>query len=275
MFDAFGEGRGEGVRIHDASSSLPTPVELLTLPETVNPGRAFRRVELGGIFEESHAPLVHFFGDPAFVADVGVAAALVEGSKDPLHLRRTVSRAGQPWPGVLAAVEVSHRVADGDVRQARASGLEPVERFGRLIACHRIAGGIGGTARLGGTVPDGTERTLLPPGNGPLLQVGGVLGPATQLGSNAGDRCVGSLRAGPFGSSVPIAAIRVVHAATKFAHRASITGRADRTTLREAGARRHQPDASRDQETTPQLAWGGPVSLIRVPDTTGGERSSF
>ena len=170
------------------------------------------------------------------VADVGVAAALVEGGEDPLHLGRTVSCGSQPRPGVLAGVEVSHRVTSGDVGQAGASGLEPAERFERLIVCRRTTGGIGGTARLGGTVHDGTERTLLPPGNGPLLQVGGVLGPAAQLGPDVGDRCIGSMRAGPFGSSGPIAAIRVVRTAPKFAHRTSITARAGSTTLREADA---------------------------------------
>jgi hypothetical protein len=43
--------------------------------------------------------------------------------------------------------------------------------------CRWTAGGFGGTARLGGTIHHRTERTLLSPGDGPLLQVGGVLGP--------------------------------------------------------------------------------------------------
>jgi len=43
--------------------------------------------ELGRIFEVLHSELALFRAEPAFVADVGVTAALVERGEYPLHFR--------------------------------------------------------------------------------------------------------------------------------------------------------------------------------------------
>ena len=130
MFNPFSESRGEGVGIRDASSGLAAPVKVLTLLETVDPGGAFGWVELGGVFEVGGPAPVHFLGDPAFVADVGVAAALVERGEEALHLGPAVPGRRQPWPLAPAGIQVGHRVTG--VGQVRAARIEPPDRFQRL-----------------------------------------------------------------------------------------------------------------------------------------------
>ncbi|HEX6507636.1 MAG TPA: hypothetical protein VF221_08400 [Chloroflexota bacterium] len=46
----------------------------------------FDWVELGGVLHVLDSELAFFWGEPAFVADVGVAGALVEGGEYALYL---------------------------------------------------------------------------------------------------------------------------------------------------------------------------------------------
>ena len=112
--------------------------------QAINPGGSFRRVELGRIFQVRHPPPAHFLGDPAFVADVGVAAALVERGEEALHLRRAVPCRRQPRPLGLTRVKVSRRLPSADLRQPGAPRLEPphnLQARGQLLL-----GGVLGTA---------------------------------------------------------------------------------------------------------------------------------
>jgi hypothetical protein len=131
MFNPCGESRGEGVGIRDASGGLAASVKVLTPLEAVDPGGAFGWVELGGVFEVGGPAPVHLLGDPAFVADVGVAATLVERGEEALHLGPAVPGRREPWPLAAAGIRVGHRVTR--VGQAGPAGLEAADRFERLI----------------------------------------------------------------------------------------------------------------------------------------------
>jgi hypothetical protein len=87
MLNATGESHGEGVRVYDPAGHLPALVRLLTGFEAVNSGWPLRRIKLGRIFEERYPPLVHLLGDPAFVPDMAMAAALIKRRENSLHLR--------------------------------------------------------------------------------------------------------------------------------------------------------------------------------------------
>lgn len=87
MLNATGESHGEGVRVRYPAGHLPTTVQVLSGPETVNSGGPFRGIQLSGVLEERHPPLVHLLGDPPFMPDMAVAGALIERCEDPLHLR--------------------------------------------------------------------------------------------------------------------------------------------------------------------------------------------
>ena len=78
MLDPSGEGRREGLRIRNPGSNTAAPVRLVADLDTIHTDRAFSRVEPGGVLEAPEAALVHLLGDPAFVPDVRVTAALVE-----------------------------------------------------------------------------------------------------------------------------------------------------------------------------------------------------
>ena len=86
MLDAPDEGDGKRVGIADACCGLTATVGLVPLLEAIDAGGALGRVELGGVFLVGRAALVHVLGDPALVADVAVAASLVEGGEDALDL---------------------------------------------------------------------------------------------------------------------------------------------------------------------------------------------
>src|SRR6185437_11679560 len=74
MLDATGKGSREGLRIGDPSGDITASVRLIAVFEPVDPGSALVWIELGGILQVLYPVLVHFLGDPAFVADMRVAA---------------------------------------------------------------------------------------------------------------------------------------------------------------------------------------------------------
>jgi hypothetical protein len=144
---------------------------------------------LGRILQPAQPSLVHLLGDPALVADMRVTATLVERSENPLHLMRATARRGQPGALAVMGVEVSCGVLCAYLRQAGAPPLKPSQ-----------------------DISPGPERKLLPSGDHPLLEVGGVLGAAAWLHAlpdrsviNATDR-----RRLAFGT---IAVVRLVRAA--------------------------------------------------------------
>ncbi len=86
MLDAPSKSDGKSVRVSDPCSNFPAYVRLAGILEAIDAGGTLGRVELGGVFLVSRAALVHVLGDPAFVADVAVAASLVKGGEDALDL---------------------------------------------------------------------------------------------------------------------------------------------------------------------------------------------
>jgi hypothetical protein len=86
MLNAPDEGNGKCVGIANACCGLAATVGLIPPLEAVNASGALGRVELGGVLLVGRAAFVHVLGDPAFVADVAVAASLVEGGEDALDL---------------------------------------------------------------------------------------------------------------------------------------------------------------------------------------------
>ena len=125
MLSTPGDGHREGVRVGDPGGDAAAPVLLAAGQQAIGPGGPFRRVELGRILQVSHSSPAHLLGDPAFVADVGVAAALVEGGEQALHLGRAVPRRCQPRPFGLTCVKVGRRVRGADLRQPGPPRLEP------------------------------------------------------------------------------------------------------------------------------------------------------
>ena len=141
------------------------------------------------------------------MSDVTVAAALVQSGEDPLYLRSATGRCGQPRPVTPARIDVGRRILRADIRQPGSSQIEPPDGLGRRIRFLRIS-------RVG----------TLPARNGPLLQVGGVLGPAARLDAGPGGSPVtGSLR------DVlprPVRTIRLIRVAPELGHAVSIAARA-------------------------------------------------
>jgi hypothetical protein len=99
----------------------------VTRCDAIDPGRAPGPVELGRIFQAPQPPLVHLLGDPAFVPDVRMPAALVERGEYALHLGLSVARDRQPGALPMMLVEVCRAVRDADVWQASAPRLEAHE----------------------------------------------------------------------------------------------------------------------------------------------------
>jgi hypothetical protein len=112
--------------------------------DTVDTGQSLSGVELGGVLQIPEAALVHLLGDPAFVPDVRVTAALVERGEYALHLGLTAARDGQPGALRVMLVEVFRAVFDADLRQASTPRLEAHESDVPL----KVGAVLGATARL-------------------------------------------------------------------------------------------------------------------------------
>jgi hypothetical protein len=97
MLCGAGDGGRKGHWIGDPGGEDTASVRLVAGLDAVHVGLALFRVELGGIFQVPHAAFVHFLGDPAFVADMGVPVALVECDDDALDVGRAIARRRQPW----------------------------------------------------------------------------------------------------------------------------------------------------------------------------------
>jgi len=148
MLGALGQGHSEGVGAGDPRDDASASVRLVAWRETVDAGRALGRVELGGVVQVTDTALVHLLGDPAFVPDVRMAAALVERGEHALHFGRAVAGDRQPGPLSLVLVEVFRGVSHSDLRQASAPRLEPEKGvpFRRLPL--EVSGVLGTAARL-------------------------------------------------------------------------------------------------------------------------------
>ncbi len=178
MFNATGKSHGEGVRVCYPAGHLPTLVRLLAGLETVNSGCPFREIKLGRVLKERDPPLVHFLGDPAFMPDMAMAAALIKRGEDPLDLRRAVAHHGEPRAVLLVRVEIGRSIASTDVGQSCSTRVESPDRlkqriwlrhaFGRVV-CRRFV-----WASRESLHPRG-EQPRLPARNDALLQVGGTL----------------------------------------------------------------------------------------------------
>ena len=99
---------------------------------------------MGGVLQVPDPALVHLLGDPAFVPDVRVAAALVERCEYALYFGRAVACDRQPGALRVMLVEVCRGVCDADVRQAGPARLEAQENDVPL----KIGGVLGAAARL-------------------------------------------------------------------------------------------------------------------------------
>jgi hypothetical protein len=102
---------------------------LVTRLDAIDPGHTLGHVELGRILEAPQSELVHFFGDPAFMANVSVAAALVERREDPLHLGRAAARCRKPGTLGTMLINVSNGIPSAGLRQAGPSGFKSPEDF--------------------------------------------------------------------------------------------------------------------------------------------------
>ena len=99
---------------------------------------------MGGVLQVPDPALIHLLGDPAFVPDVRVAAALVERCEYALYFGRAVACDRQPGALRVMLVEVCRGVFDADVRQAGPARLEAQENDVPL----KIGGVLGAAARL-------------------------------------------------------------------------------------------------------------------------------
>lgn len=144
--------------------------------------------------------------------DVTMAVALVECRENSLHLRRATGRCREPRSAVLACVDIGRRIGRADVRQPGASRVEPPDHLkGRVRRAGQVMHGIG---------PPGGFRLLIPAGNIPLLQVGGVLGPAARFDTGPDSSRV---TAGFRNRALePVMTVRFIATAAKLAHAASI-----------------------------------------------------
>jgi hypothetical protein len=109
--------------------------------EAVFAGGSLGGVELGGVLEAEHAELAFFHAEPAFVADVGVTAALVEGGEHALHVAGCAAGRIQPGPVATAGLDVALGVALADLGQARPGGVEAAQILTRVSP--RIVGASG------------------------------------------------------------------------------------------------------------------------------------
>jgi hypothetical protein len=78
-----GEGGSEGVRVGDASCEVGAYVPLVIWLQAIDAAESLRRVELSRIFKVGGPAHIGLFGNPAFMADVPVANALVDRRHDP------------------------------------------------------------------------------------------------------------------------------------------------------------------------------------------------
>src|SRR5690242_12213729 len=96
MLDAIGEGHRKDLWIGNTCSNPSAPVRKVSGGEPVDPGSALVWIELGGILQVLYPAFVHLLGDPAFVPDMGVPAALVERGDDALDVGRAITCRRQP-----------------------------------------------------------------------------------------------------------------------------------------------------------------------------------
>jgi hypothetical protein len=200
LLDAAGESYGECIGIADSRRGTPAAMRSLGCTQAVNPQRPFHRIELDGIFQVGHPPSVHLLIDPAFVADVAMAAALVERREDPLHFRRAVTGGHQPGTFGLMSVEISHRVRRAGLRKPGVPRLEPPHR--RDHGWRRVC-------------------FPLPARHGTPSHVGVVLGPAARLCAGPRNPCLNVSYNVPLGPGI---AIRLADVVPNPSHMASITG---------------------------------------------------
>jgi hypothetical protein len=128
MLDAASESYGECIGIADSQRGTSAAMQSAWCTQAVNPQGPFHRIELDGIFQIGHPASVHLLVDLAFVADVAMAAALVERREDPLHFRRAVTGGHQPGTFRLMSVEISHRIRRAALRKPGMPRLEPPHR---------------------------------------------------------------------------------------------------------------------------------------------------
>lgn len=96
MPGAHGHDRREGVGAGDPGGGTSAPVRPVTWREAIDPGLASGQIELGWIFQVTQPPLIHLLGDPAFMPDVRMAAALVERGEYALYLALLDRRVFRP-----------------------------------------------------------------------------------------------------------------------------------------------------------------------------------
>ncbi len=96
-------------------------------------------VELGWIFQALQPSLVHLLGYPALVADVGMAASLIQHRENTLYFRRAVAYDVEPWTFHAMRIDVSHGVFDADFLQSGAFRIKmPRSLGGRITLTSRI-----------------------------------------------------------------------------------------------------------------------------------------
>jgi hypothetical protein len=129
VLDSASERDGESMGIGDSRRSLPALVREIAGLEAIKTSGTLGLIALGGVFQVGDAALVHLLGDPAFVADVAVAASLVEGGEDALDLWWATAGGGQPGAFGLVSLDVGRCVAGADLREPGAGRFEAPNGF--------------------------------------------------------------------------------------------------------------------------------------------------
>jgi hypothetical protein len=145
VFGAAGEGFGEGGGVADGGGHGGAVVFFAAGEQAVFAVGFLGWVELGGVLQVLDAELAFFGAEPAFVADVGVAAALVEGGEYLLYFGGGVACGVEP--GVVAApgLDVAGGVLLGYLGESGAGGFEA----GQCIADAFWLLAVGGCAAAG------------------------------------------------------------------------------------------------------------------------------
>ena len=146
-------------------------------------------------------------------------------SRGKLGAQRRGNRRVRPGRVVPLRVALGHRITCADLRQPGTPRLKPPDGLKRSIRPPRIPPAIRRHATRWDAIRTiqrlthpGTERWPVPARNNLLLQVGGVLGPATRLDTHPDSAYVGI--ASPNMPLRPIPAIRLIRAAPKIIHAA-------------------------------------------------------
>jgi hypothetical protein len=116
VLDTAGERDGECRGVPDGCGRRRTVVRLVTWQQSVRALGSFRRVQLRRILEAKHPQLAFLWAEPAFMANVSMATALIDGCEYALNFLGGVPDGVQPRPVTTAGLDVTGSVALRNIR---------------------------------------------------------------------------------------------------------------------------------------------------------------